>query len=69
MSASLYLRDRPVITDMCRIAALLLSLFVAGLQLVLFFFKNEPFIKYYLGKKVKSSQSTSCLLPHQQSKR
>lgn len=49
MSASLYLRDRPVITDMCRIAALLLSLFVAGLQLVLFFFKNEPFIKYYLG--------------------
>lgn len=65
MSASLYLRDRPVITDMCRIAALLLSLFVAGLQL----FKNEPFIKYYLGKKVKSSQSTSCLLPHQQSKR
>lgn len=45
MPASLYLRDRPVITDMCRIAALLLSLFVAGLQL----FKNEPFIKYYLG--------------------
>ena len=50
MSARLYLHDRPVITDMCRIAALLLSsLFVAGLQLILFFFKNEPFIKYYLG--------------------
>ena len=46
MSAGLYLRDRPVITDICRIAVLLLSLSVARL---LVFFKNEPFIKYYLG--------------------